>query len=140
VKPLDVNQMLEIVEADAVARVFLAEAEARAHPGYVAEWLKPGAKAYGGTICQLLGAGTRLAVFWYWVSESNKTLVVNAVASQVTWSIFHELQVGIERLARKLRCTRVECSTARAGIARQLHDAGYLAEEIRFSRTLPPIQ
>jgi hypothetical protein len=33
-------------------------------------------QALPDAVCQLLGAGTRLAVFWYWVSESNKTLVV----------------------------------------------------------------
>jgi hypothetical protein len=77
-----------------------------------------------------------ICLFWYWVSPSDKAIVVNAVASLVQEDIFEDLTGGIESLARMLGCTKMVVGTARAGLVPKLVGSGYVAEEIRFVKML----
>jgi hypothetical protein len=132
------DQMLDAVEADAGSRQFLAAANDRLHPSRLAPWLKPGARAGDFKMCEIRRGSQSIAVFWYWISQGNRALVINAVASKLEGEdIFQDFERGVENFARQLGLLQIQVGTARRGMLKKLRGAGYITEEIRLTKQLP---
>jgi hypothetical protein len=128
--------MLSLVEADEAQRVALAEVMKTVTPGgYDAPWLAEGDVGRNQKVCSVLDHGKPVALFWYWIADNN-TLVLCAACSRTSEDIFKNMQRGMELLCRKNGLTAIEICTARHGLAKKLKQAGYVAEAVRFRKTL----
>jgi hypothetical protein len=135
-KLMATDEMLEITAASIEARAGLAAQMAPLYQGRPSEWLAAAARNGERNVYQVRRGVTVIAVFWAWVSKSNKTFVVNAAGSLVPFDIHRDLFTAVESAAKILHCEAVQFQTARRGLVQKAQNMGYVPEGIVLSKRL----
>ncbi len=106
------------------------------YQGRPAAWLAAAALNGQRNVYQVRQGTTVIAVFWAWLSKSNKTFVVNAAGSLVKFDIHSELFAAIEGAAKILNAEAVQFQTARRGLVEKAQRLGYVPEGVVLSKRL----
>ena len=103
------------------------------------DWMRAGQPPKTETVTTLACNGQKFATVWAWVSEGNRTLVVNALVSHVKANILPLIERGITTLADRRHCIRVRFFTNRRGMVERMRGMGCSVDGVSMSKIIVPI-
>jgi len=135
-KLLNENQMVELLEATAADRDLLAKRMGPTLDAGTAAWFAAEVNNKHLNVTTVVCGGRKLGAIWWWYSEINKSLVLNAGASFVYEDTTPAFMIAYDRLAKQTGARSMELTTARAGVVKIYRQAGWAVEGLAMRKIL----